>query len=117
VVSTPRLFGVVIDAPRAEYDRAVAFWAAAIGREPFVNETYPHYSQFADATPGCYLLVQATGDDNSRVHLDFVTEDRDADVARAVGLGATEIDRDHPWAVLRDPAGLPFCLCPVTGCT
>jgi hypothetical protein len=115
-MTNPRLLGVVIDVPRADHQRAVTFWGAALGRDPFVNERYPHYAQFEDATPGCYLLVQATGDDSSRVHLDFATEDRNADVSRAVSLGATEIDREHPWAVMRDPAGHPFCLCPVNGC-
>ncbi|HVV76116.1 MAG TPA: VOC family protein [Mycobacteriales bacterium] len=112
----PRLHGVVIDVPRAEHARAVAFWSAAFGREPAVSAQYPDYAQFEDVTPGCYVLVQATGDDSSRVHLDFATDDRDTDLERLAGLGAQEVTREHKWAVMRDPSGQPFCLCPASSC-
>lgn len=115
-MSAPRLHGVVIDVPRADHARAVEFWAAAFGRQPEVSEKYPDYAQFEDVTPGFYLLVQATGDSESRMHLDFATQDRDGELDRVAALGAEEITREHHWAVLRDPAGHPFCLCPVTGC-
>ncbi|HVU61683.1 MAG TPA: VOC family protein [Mycobacteriales bacterium] len=112
----PRLHGVVIDVPRADHTRAVEFWSAALGREPVVSDKYPDYAQFEDATPGCYLLVQATGDTTSRVHVDFATEDRDAELVRLGRIGATEVTREPRWGVMRDPAGHPFCLCPVDGC-
>ena len=54
------------------------------------------------------------------VHLDFVVEDVDAAVARAVSAGAT-LERGveaHPWgklAVLGDPFGHGFCLVQLTG--
>jgi hypothetical protein len=111
-----RLHGVVIDVPRDGHERAVAFWSGALGRPPVVSDKYPDYAQFEDATPGCYLLVQATGDSASRVHLDFAAEDRDGELDRLAGLGAQEVTREHHWAVMRDPAGHPFCLCPVDGC-
>lgn len=116
MTANPRLHGVVIDVPHADHARAVEFWSAALGREPAVSEQHPDYAQFADIAAGCYVLVQATGDAKSRVHLDFATEDRDAELARLAGLGAAEVSREHPWAVMRDPAGHPFCLCPVAGC-
>jgi hypothetical protein len=112
----PRLHGVVIDVPSEEHAKAVEFWSAALGIEPVVSEKYPDYAQFEDATPGCYLLVQSTGDASSRVHLDFATEDRDGELDRLAGIGATEVTREHHWGVMRDPAGHPFCLCPVEGC-
>ncbi|HVW82155.1 MAG TPA: VOC family protein [Mycobacteriales bacterium] len=115
-MSRLRLHGVVIDVPRADHERAVAFWSAALGRQPEVSENYPEYAQFEDVTAGCYVLVQATGDAESRVHMDFATTERDAGVERLVAAGAQEITREHKWAVLRDPAGQPFCLCPVSGC-
>jgi hypothetical protein len=51
------------------------------------------------------------------VHLDFATEDRDADLDRLAAVGAVEVTREHKWGVMRDPAGHPFCLCPVSGCS
>ncbi len=116
MANPPRLHGVVIDVPRAQHGRAVEFWSAALGRTPAVSEKYPDYAQLEDATAGCYLLVQATGDPTSRVHLDFATENRDGDLDRLARLGAQEVTREHAWGVMRDPAGHPFCLCPVDGC-
>jgi Glyoxalase-like domain len=115
-MNEPRLHGLVIDVPRADQARAVAFWSAAFGREPVVSEKYPDYAQFEDVTPDCYVLVQATDDATSRVHLDFATADRDGELNRLAGLGANEVTRDHRWGVMTDPAGHPFCLCPVDGC-
>jgi predicted enzyme related to lactoylglutathione lyase len=116
VANPPRLQGVSIDVPRAEHERAVEFWSAAFGREPVVSEKYPEYAQFEDVVPGCYVLIQATGDSTSRVHLDFAAEDRDGELERLAGLGAAEVTREHMWGVMRDPAGHPFCVCPVSGC-
>lgn len=45
-----------------------------------------------------------------RVHLDVHTDDVDAEVARLEALGASQVERLADWAVLRDPAGLPFCV-------
>lgn len=42
----------------------------------------------------------------SRLHLDFVPDDQDAEVARLVALGAQRVDigqGDQSWVVLADP--------------
>ncbi len=49
------------------------------------------------------------------MHLDFHAEDREAEVARLVGLGARETDRNNfgpefEWVVLADPEGNAFCV-------
>jgi hypothetical protein len=105
-----RLAGVLVDVPKAEHDRAVAFWTAALGKQPEVSEKFPDYAQYDDVTPGVYFMVQATGDSSSRVHIDFDSEDRDADVERLTALGATQVSHRHHWVVMRDPAGVTFCL-------
>jgi predicted enzyme related to lactoylglutathione lyase len=51
----------------------------------------------------------------NRVHLDFGADDRDAEVERLVGIGATKVaDHSVPggfsWTVLRDPEGNEFCV-------
>lgn len=112
----PRLQGISIDVPHVDHARAVEFWSAAFGREPVVSDRHPDYAQFADVTPGCYVLIQDVGGDTARVHLDFATTQRDADADRLVVAGAQDVTRDLPWAVLRDPVGMPLCLCPVEGC-
>jgi predicted enzyme related to lactoylglutathione lyase len=55
-------------------------------------------------------MVQATQDSTRRVHLDFDSADREADVARLVALGAREVSRDHHWVVMADPVGTTFCV-------
>jgi predicted enzyme related to lactoylglutathione lyase len=115
-MSELRLHGIVIDVPRADHERAVAFWSAAFGQEPAVSDAYPEYAQLEDVTPGCYILLQATGAPNAGMHLDFATTDRDGDLERLTAAGATQVSLAHKWAVMSDPSGQPFCLCPATGC-
>ena len=105
-----RLAGAFVDVPKADHERAVAFWTGALGKSPEVSETFPDYAQYDDVTAGLYFMVQATGDDTRRSHIDFESDDRDADVERLKGLGATEVSRSHHWVVMRDPAGVTFCV-------
>lgn len=48
------------------------------------------------------------------IHLDFRSDDRDADLERLMGLGATVVetksDADRTWTVMRDPESNPFCV-------
>ncbi len=51
---------------------------------------------------------------NNRVHLDLYTSDRDGEVARLEGLGATRIpweyEEDHDHIVMADFDGNEFCV-------
>jgi predicted enzyme related to lactoylglutathione lyase len=49
----------------------------------------------------------------NRLHLDLTPTDQEAEVARAISLGATQVDigqGDTPWVVLADPEGNEFCI-------
>ncbi|PSL37673.1 hypothetical protein CLV49_1280 [Labedella gwakjiensis] len=49
----------------------------------------------------------------NRIHLDFVPDDQDAEVARLLALGASRVDvgqGDESWVVLADPEGNEFCI-------
>lgn len=50
----------------------------------------------------------------NRVHVDFRADDREAEVRRLVGLGATVLDEQEApglrWTVLADPEGNEFCV-------
>jgi glyoxalase superfamily protein len=49
----------------------------------------------------------------NRLHLDFRPDDRDAEVARFLDLGATRADvgqGEQTWVVLSDPEGNEFCV-------
>jgi hypothetical protein len=101
----------------------VEFWTAALG-----------YSVFRDW--GDYILLVPSGGDGlrlglqrvpeprvgkNRAHIDFLTEDRAAEVGRLVALGARVlgdgervIDETRPlrsmWTVMSDPGGNEFCI-------
>ncbi|MGQ4363171.1 VOC family protein [Streptomyces sp. SAS_272] len=91
------------------------WWAAALGWV-VVDESPDEYEirPEPDRLPG--LLFGRTPDAKTaknRLHLDFRPDDRDAEVARLVSLGARHVDigqGEQPWVVLADPEGNEFCV-------
>ncbi len=108
-----RLFKVVIDIPASDYEREVSFWAAALG-EPLLQPfgRHPEYHGAALHGQDFWLLTQRLGEGAARVHLDIHTDDLDAEVGRLERLGARRVHRVDSWRVMRDPAGLLFCVLP-----
>jgi len=106
-----RLSRIVVDAPPATHDAEVAFWRDALGGPLKHFERFPAYHGI-DLPGGFGLLTQALGDGPARVHLDIHASDRAAEVARLQRLGATVVDDTLEWTVMRDPAGLVFCVVP-----
>jgi len=117
----------------AEPIRLGKFWAAALGwpDEPidqgFIQtlldagmderETESFYVTRETPTSRPRLLFQRR--EKSRpasypIHLDFRSDNREADVERLTGLGATmqqtKTDPDRTWTVMRDPESNPFCI-------
>jgi len=99
---------IVIDVPAEQHADEVAFWSGATGKD-LVRLSHPEYHG-ARLTPTLVMLVQELGEGQPRVHIDIHTDDIDAEVARVTALGATQVERMDDWAVMRDPAGLPFCV-------
>jgi hypothetical protein len=102
---------IVIDVPPAEHDRELAFWQGATGQElPQVWSSEYHGGML----PGhdLMLLVQRLDAGAPRVHLDIHTDDLDAEVTRLERLGAERVCQVQSWWVMRDPAGLVFCVLP-----
>lgn len=68
----------------------------------------------ADRLPGLlFALVAEPKTTKNRLHLDLRPDDRDAEVARLLELGATRVDigqGDQTWTVLGDPEGNEFCV-------
>lgn len=107
---------VVIDLPAGDHDRGLAFWAAALGRS-LPQFDYPEYHGGQLHGQDFWLLVQRLGEGAARVHVDIHTDDLDAEVERLEKLGAQRVQRAHSWWVMRDPAGLLFCVIPDPGGT
>jgi predicted enzyme related to lactoylglutathione lyase len=103
--------GVTIDC--AAPQKLAEFWSAALG----VTDVRDHGEYVLLAMNGAYLGLQLVPEERAgknRVHMDFRTDDRAAEVARLVGLGATEMEQHTvpglAWTVLRDPEGNEFCV-------
>ena len=107
-----RVYGVLIDAPVAEADGVAAFWSAALGAPARPVPGEEQFIVLADAVPGLMTAVQAI-DDASRYHVDIETDDVDAEVARLLALGASEVSRWLDCHVLRAPGGHLLCVIPV----
>jgi hypothetical protein len=107
-----RLSKVVIDVPPAGHDRELAFWCAAAGQQLTQGARYPEYHGAALHGQEFGLLIQRLDHGPSRVHLDIHTDDLAAEVARLEELGAGRVQLVHSWWIMRDPAGLPFCVVP-----
>jgi hypothetical protein len=112
-VHRSRISVVMIDHPEDTYGPAAAFWAAARGGRRTVNDE-PEYESLERLPGNVALELQRTGSGTPpRVHLDFETDDVEAEVSRLEALGATVGTRHDGWAVLHDPGGLVFCVVPV----
>jgi hypothetical protein len=102
-----------IDLPAATYAAASAFWQAALGRTARPGTTHEEFEVFTAPLASTDAMLQRIGSDVPGVHLDLYTDDLEAEVARLVALGATDDERVGGWAILRDPAGMRFCVVPV----
>jgi predicted enzyme related to lactoylglutathione lyase len=104
----------VIDAPAYVRDQTVAFWSAALGATATPTRV-DAYHILDDAAPPNRIVVQDVGSGRAGIHFDIHTDDLEAEVQRLLALGATMVDpswADHPgrWVIMRDPAGIEFCV-------
>jgi len=102
---------VCLDIPPSVYDVETEFWATITGwhHDPDVSREYarlePPHRQLR-------WLFQRLDDERDAVtvHLDLSADDRLAETARHVALGARVV-REHPlWTVLADPLGAEYCI-------
>jgi hypothetical protein len=85
--------------------------AGALGQQ-LPRFDFEEYSGAALHGQDFWLLVQRLDGGPPRVHLDLHTDDLNAEVARLERLGAARVQQVHAWWVMRDPAGLLFCVIP-----
>ena len=104
----------------ADPQKLAGFWTEALGMT--IAADYGEYVMLEPDGEGVRLGLQRVPEQRvgkNRVHMDFVTADRAAEVGRLVELGATELDvQEMPgltWTVLVDPEGNEFCVGEFTG--
>lgn len=115
-----RLGTVVLGAQ--DVDRAVAFWAAAMGWEAIAFPASANqFTILRDpGGEGTRLAVQHSDtppQEQPRVHLDFIVDDpveQATEIERLVNLGAKRVRWDYPadadFVVLADTEGNRFCI-------
>ena len=114
------------------------FWAAALGYQPVepppevLSEVEKAIERGELDPTGWAMLVHPEGigprllfqrrpkssPEDIPIHLDLKSEDRDAEVARLIGLGAREVEERSQaigpyqefWTVMKDPEGNGFCV-------
>ncbi len=104
-----RLTAVLVDVPQEQYQDVVAFWSGALGDRPESDDGDPDYTSLGQPVPGLQFMVQQV-DADARIHLDIETDDVEAEVVRLEQLGAERVEKIDTWWVMRDPAGVLFCV-------
>lgn len=80
------------------------------------REFYAYYAIDRDAARPRFLFQrrEKSRPDSYPIHLDFLADDRNAEIDRLTSAGATVVETRHAgdrtWTVLRDPEGNPFCV-------
>jgi hypothetical protein len=104
-----RLTAALIDVPEERYRDVIRFWSGALGAEAEIDDDDPDYASLGEPIPGFQFMVQQV-DAPARIHLDIETDDVDAEVARLEACGAERVEKIESWWVMRDPAGILFCV-------
>jgi hypothetical protein len=110
-----RMVQVCVDSPSGVHDQEVAFWRRLLGDRWASSRAREFAGKWHDdAGSPLQLLFQRLDEAGGRVraHLDHGTDDQAAEVRRLLHLGAADLGAGRGWHVLRDPAGLPFCVTP-----
>lgn len=98
-----------------------AFWEQALGWRRTYEVDDEIVLEPAEGSPEdgvspdlLFLKVPEGKSVKNRLHLDLRPTDRDAEVARLEGLGATQVSvgqgPDVTWVVMADPDGNEFCV-------
>ena len=109
---------ITIDCHDAQ--KVASFWSAAfdapLDPEPAPSQFFASLGRSnpdADVTM-MFINVPESKTIKNRMHLDLQADDREAEVDRLVGLGATLVHDKDEWAVrwttLTDPEGNEFCV-------
>jgi catechol 2,3-dioxygenase-like lactoylglutathione lyase family enzyme len=103
---------VIIDVPSEQLDATRHFWAGALDGTVRPLDEHPEFAALDGPAALPHVGFQDIGPSPARLHLDIETDDIEAEVTRLCALGAVIEERREHWVVLRDPAGLLFCLLP-----
>ena len=99
--------------------RVADFWSKVLGwKVQTSQDDFVWMSESGEPFPGLVLVFAPVPEKKSvknRIHIDVspIGCDRDEEVERLLGFGATRVDvgqGEVPWVVLADPEGNEFCV-------
>ncbi len=101
-----------------DLERQARFWQEALGyarREDDSDDFVLLYPEDGNGPNVSLDRVDAPVQIPPRIHLDLYAGDQEAEVARLIGLGATEVHwskrpPDADYVILADPEGNRFCV-------
>jgi predicted enzyme related to lactoylglutathione lyase len=103
-----------IDVPPQAFDHELAFWQRLTGWRQTVTDTREFRRLLPPPELPLQFLMQrldlAQKGRTATAHMDLACSDIPAETERHVGLGAEAVRRHHWWQVMRDPAGLEYCI-------
>ena len=106
--SLARFWAAVLDGYAVRpYDEGEIARLAALG---FTPETDPTVMVDGPGPSLCFQIKPGPRPERNRVHVDVTAADRDAEIVRLTGLGATFVREAEGYTVMRDPEGNNFCL-------
>ncbi len=107
-----RLCAIMIDCPPDAMGAGVDFWAKALNMpvRRAESESSP-YATLEGQAGGFFVYLQRVEDD-ARVHLDFETDDVEAEVRRLESLGAKRKQQMDSFWIMEAPSGHIFCVVP-----
>jgi hypothetical protein len=110
-----KIGSVVIDCN--DFPTMFAFWQEALGyvpREPAEDDWVVLHDPHGGNVNVSLQVVPEERSGKNRLHLDLYTADRDGEVERLLGIGATRHEREpepgEDFIVLEDPEGNLFCV-------
>lgn len=112
---SPGLAGITFDSD--DSSTLADFYAALVGATVAGGEGWTSVER--DKRPNLYFQdvpdylppTWPSQERGQQAHIDFHTDDRIAEVSRAVSLGAEEVQVNDGFTVMLDPSGHPFCIC------
>jgi hypothetical protein len=97
--------------------KVASFWSAALGRpiDDGASEFFVSIGMEDRSRAGWFFIkVPEHKQVKNRAHFDLHSDDRDAEVARLLGLGASKVgeydEYSTRWTTLRDVEGNEFCV-------
>ncbi len=102
---------VCLDIPSLGFDGEAAFWQSLL-RWPLVGSSYAEFERLVRPDDQALrVLLQRVDDEGPvRAHLDLACSSRERELQRHIELGARVVAERDQWTVLRDPAGMVYCL-------